>query len=472
VHKEQLLPDTVVISELTGRTIPSKFYIPPKPHQVDAQLRLNKFQPKAWDVLADVINLLSPGEYTAHDGDVIEAEDWAQKHPLQPNKDGEWTIDNRYKTKDAMEAHKDRVRQRLHYHSNVRSFLIRLEEIFGLESLPGSSPLQKSITLIRMLEEGKKNNRFFDPTQPGFTPQALAVQIAEAVKKARNATDSETQLLGHGGMCSGEDGETGGGGDKSPELIVAAIATDMMSGKATIMAVARHLSSLSRMTVGRSYEKVPDPEGRILDPRRIQDFDEMHRLSTTEWAYPDYFRNYRIITQQARVYTPAVERSKKQGIYMIVDCSGSMGGMKTFIAGGCIMRGLRGVMDDDAELFLRLFDTELKPELEARNPQQALEAMQWVLGGNFSGGGTQIAHCAPKARDRMRELAKDHELAKLELVIVTDGDDDTSCLHADQFAGMKVHTILVHPDEDDQEELLQLSRSTGGVGIRIPAGTF
>jgi uncharacterized protein with von Willebrand factor type A (vWA) domain len=74
-----------------------------------------------------------------------------------------------------------------------------------------------------------------------------------------------------------------------------------------------------------------------------------------------------------------------------------MSGVKAYIAGGCVMRGLKGVYNEDAELYVRFFDTSLKTEMVARTRDEAKQVMHHVLHGSFSGGGTEITECTKGA---------------------------------------------------------------------------
>jgi hypothetical protein len=61
-------------------------------------------------------------------------------------------------------------------------------------------------------------------------------------------------------------------------------------------------------------------------------------------------------------------------------------------------------------------------------------------------------------------------LAKPELMLVTDGEDDTGGLNRDMFAGLKLHVVLIHCR--GQSRLLRIADETGGVGINIRRDMF
>ena len=70
-----------------------------------------------------------------------------------------------------------------------------------------------------------------------------------------------------------------------------------------------------------------------------------------------------------------------------------------------------------------------------------------------------------EAQKRIEELLKSGKmLTRPELVIVTDGQDNLSELHREDFGLTKVHAFVV---DNVRTELVEFARSTGGVGVQI-----
>jgi hypothetical protein len=133
-----------------------------------------------------------------------------------------------------------------------------------------------------------------------------------------------------------------------------------------------------------------------------------------------------------------------------------------FIAGGILMNRLKAVIDGDAELWFRWFDTGLKKEHYVETPEQARELIKLVAQGNYSGGGTAIANCVREAVKQIQELEAEGFRYRPELVVVTDGEDDTSSLKLSELAGIKLHAFVV---ECKNRNFAELARRTGGVGV-------
>jgi Mg-chelatase subunit ChlD len=464
------------VSELTPRTKPGEHYLPPRIWEVEKAFTAQKMKPQCMDMLADVINMMDPeGTFTSQENDFLEAEKYVARNPPRTNTKGKYTLFNGEETLDAGKAKEDAMTTRVRYHQNCRDFVSGVIDEIGFRNIPGGSPLNRAIGLIRMLQAKQGNDgengmpsAFSQPG--GYGQNSLVSEIKEAIQQARDIQrDPATKdLMGYGSLATEDDGN-GGGGNPNDETAGVEIALDMLTGKAVMEKIARNLNQLSRMTIGRSHKREPDFNGNVLDPRTMQEVNQLPRMATSEWAYNKKYRNYRILSQTARMYEPCVQIEKKQLIYNIVDRSGSMGGIRTWIAGGCIMRGLQAVYKGDAELYLRFFDTKLKAEWHADTPQKAKEVMQTMLKSNHAGGGTSIAPCARGAVARIKELmAQNPKMAKPELLIVSDGDDNTQNLTPDDFPGIKMHAVIIHGTD---EHLCRLARLTGGVGIKVDANS-
>jgi uncharacterized protein with von Willebrand factor type A (vWA) domain len=125
------------------------------------------------------------------------------------------------------------------------------------------------------------------------------------------------------------------------------------------------------------------------------------------------------------------------------------------------MNRLKAVIEGEAELYVRLFDSDLKQEYYASNSAEAKELIKHFTEKNYSGGSTKISGCARKAQKRIEEIIAKGSTYKPELVIITDGDDSIDLTTKD-FAGTKVHSFVV---EQSNQKLTDLAVATGGVGV-------
>ena len=88
--------------------------------------------------------------------------------------------------------------------------------------------------------------------------------------------------------------------------------------------------------------------------------------------------------------------------------------------------------------------------------------MKHFTESNFSGGGTDISGCIKAAQSRIDEIMAEGGHYRPELVIITDGDDDTSSLSLASLPGTKLHAFMV---ECSNPHLAELARRSGGVGV-------
>ena len=183
----------------------------------------------------------------------------------------------------------------------------------------------------------------------------------------------------------------------------------------------------------------------------MEHLGEVGRIPQSEWALPRPYRMYRHITGQTSVRERCIRIERKQLLYIIIDCSGSMGsGQRIYKAGGILMNRLKAVIAGEAELYVRLFDNTLKEEHHASTPEEARTLMKYFTGHNFSGGGTNIPGCVKAAHARIEEIIAQGATYRPELCIVTD------------IPGTKLHAFMV---ECQNPHLAGLARRSGGVGI-------
>ena len=131
-------------------------------------------------------------------------------------------------------------------------------------------------------------------------------------------------------------------------------------------------------------------------------------------------------------------------------------------AGGVLLNRLKAVMAGEAEVYFRFFDGSPRQEHHAATPEQAKALMSHVLErSNFSGGSTDIRAAVRAAVERIEELlASGEQLYKPEIVLVSDGE--AAVPSREDLGGVRLHVFNV---ECAQAELVELARSTGGVGM-------
>ncbi|MEZ4103972.1 MAG: hypothetical protein R3B60_01665 [Candidatus Paceibacterota bacterium] len=415
------------------------------------------------DLAADLAHLAAGGSIQSPSTFVdIVRRGVEEKFPA-PDSDGGWKISGSKYTKDRMLALGDKTQSALRYHQNVCDFLQTVE----MRDVPGNSPLEQAMNLLKLLSKKKGGEGGGDNGEqlPIFTDTDNAEHSAKELNKlldtVESLTDDEKELLDPsedaGEGVAKEEGDDG--------LQKMKLSEQMLSGKEEMLKISRNLDKLTRMQVRRQRKVEADPSGDDVRKRPIAHMGELSKLGSAEWALrqatPSYFL-YRAATEQLAVRERVVTIERKQLLYIIIDCSGSMGsGNRIYKAGGILMNRLKAVIEGEAELYVRLFDTELKEEYHASTPAEAKELIRHFTNKNYSGGSTDISGCSRAAQKRIEEIVSEGATYRPELVVVTDGDDKIDLTTKD-FMGTKVHAFVV---ETSNDSLCNVAQATGGVGI-------
>lgn len=452
----------------TFRTIPPLTYLTPSREEMAAmadQVGLGKYAP---DLVEDLSNLLAGGELVAPSryGQQVRAE--AEKSLPPADSYGEWQLRDRSWTKDRQRALADRIESRMRYHQRVQDFLRDLDAT----QMPGTSPLEKAMGWLKLLAAmpgGEGSGQGGEEALPIFSDEessgeAVAEQLEEAVGDAKSLSDEERELLDAEG--TGEDDEQSSDSPKNPgsdPSQVRRLAEKMLRGEDELLRVSRHLDKLSPMRVAKSNKLEVDPEGDERRWRPIRNLGELHKIPQSEWALPKSYRMYRALTGQTPVRERCTRTEKRQLLYILVDCSGSMeDGERIAKAGGVLLNRLKAVVAGEAEVYFRFFDGSPRQEHHAATPEEAKALMTQVMErGNYSGGSTDIRAAVQVAAKRIEELiASGEQLYKPEICLVSDGE--AAVPSREDLGGVRLHVFNV---ECAQPKLVELARSTGGVGI-------
>lgn len=433
------------------RTRPPMSYIPPTRDDMKAAAQAAGLRGFAPDFVEDLCNLAAGGTMNAPSSYRSEVERLARERTPQYNDEAFAAWDRRV----ANETEK-----RMRYHQSVCDFAGTLD--FG--SVPGATPLEQAMNLLKLLatQKGGQPGGGDGETLPIFVdnpaPEKVAENLNSVMEQVETLSGEERELLDPDGE---HDSSAAGDGGEDPKQAVK-LAEDMLKGKEIMLRISRNLDKLTRMKVSRQIKLEPDPEGDERRLRPLEHFGELMRIPQSAWALPRNYRNYLAVTQQLPVRERVTKRERKQLLYVICDCSGSMGsGQRLYKAGGIVMNRLKAVIDGDAELWFRWFDTGLKKRHEARTAEEARALIKEIARGNSSGGGTAIANCVRAAVSDIQELAtEDHW--RPELVVISDGDDCSSLRLAD-LQGVRLHAFVV---ENKNEALCRAAQASGGVGVQ------
>ena len=441
------------------RTRPPASYIPPTREEMKVAAQAAALPGFAPDFVEDLCNLAASGEILSPTSYRGEVERVTRERCPQQDKEAFATWTERV----AKETQK-----RMRYHQAVSDFLGTVD--FGVT--PGSTPLEQAVNLLKLLAtqqggqasgsasgDGEMLPIFVDNDKA----EAVAEKLNSVMEQVESLSDEERELLDPDGEKESTPSSSAGkDGGKDPGQ-ARKLAEDLLKGKEIMLRISRTLDKLTRMQVRREKKLVPDPEGDERRLRPMEHFGELSRIPQSAWALPRNYRNYLAVTRQLPVRERVTRKERKQLLYVICDCSGSMGsGQRIYKAGGIIMNRLKAVIDGDAELWFRWFDTSLKSRHEARTPEAARALIKSIGQGNSGGGGTAIGNCIRAAVGDIEEMMKSDDHWKPELLVITDGDDDVSSLRLAELHGVRLHAFVV---EEKNEALTRLAQQSGGVGV-------
>ena len=443
----------------TFRTQPPCHYLAPTREEmrtVASEVGLKKFSP---GLLADLANARAGGEVLPPSAwrESVEA---AAAESLRPERDGTYRVGY-----DSFQAFSDAIAAKteaaMKYHGAVCDFV----QTAPWEGVPGGTPLEQAANLLRLLAAKEGGEPGGDgETLPIFSQVAgdsVARDLEEVLDEVEHLEPEERELLESDDDTSKSSGSGTGG------LSALKIAEDFLAdrGKREMARISRKLDSFSRMAVVRESRFIPNPEGGDVRNRPIRSLGEIARVAKPAWATYQKSRAlfwYEAVSGRLPVRERGDRQERKQLLYVIIDCSGSMrDGHRAAKACGVLMNRLKAVLKGDAVLYWRLFDSKCHAEHFVSTPAEAKRAMQELARGNFSGGGTAIDACSREALARIDEIYQEGQTHRPELVVVTDGDDRVG-LSPEDLGQTRLHAFVV---ECSNTALTDLAVKTGGVGI-------
>jgi Mg-chelatase subunit ChlD len=334
--------------------------------------------------------------------------------------------------------------------------------------VPGSDPLEKASWIIKALSKAG-----YSADLPGSggvnlpigsNSQGKAWNNYERIYDDFRAMDETDFAL----ILADEPGRMREGSalDKRHAVLESLLDNPIKRQMATI---GRQLSQIDGISVVPQVTITPNAHGEDVRRRQMRDPQELPRIDKHQWALleraPQLFWQ-RVMSREMCVREKVTRTDKKQLLYLLIDCSGSMdsdGGKRIGAACGVLMNRLRAVIEGKAELYYRFFDGAVHPERHVRTKEEAIKAMQDVLSCNFSGGSTDINKAIRTGQDRIEVIAKEGKLYRPHLVVVTDGGDTIS-LRANNLINTTLHAVLCMCTNSD---LTKLAKDTNGLALHI-----
>lgn len=470
-------------------------YIPPTNSQIDDEVKKVGLKFDATEFIKDVCNIQADGRFltTMEMDKEVRAE--MHRAPIRSTgslkgKDLRFHFPgtaNSFNTHDECSEYYEK-----YLHGMSRQVREAVEFLPELEQHTGT-PMEQAVNMLQLLssqenvqraqENGKNTNN--DLLQKMFSKHNLQ-QAKEAMQTAKNLSKTDKSLLDKLNKLKkkepSKDGSNPNGGtygtgmadnsatgktDEGLSLIDTAI---LVSNKqmSDVLKISRHMKCFAKMRSNKSTKFSPDVEGDDVQARRMSSVSDIGRVQqealALRQAAPNLF-NYRLVTNQFNVRQRGIQLARKQLLYMSVDCSGSMrdeGSRRINIAGGVLMNRLVAVIDGDAEVYWRFFDTCSHACTYVKNEEEAYASIRNVLQhGAYTGGGTNFHVAITDAVNHIVQIRAENNLHKPELLMVTDGDCSCSLTLGD-LQGIKLHTVLVANDGCTRD-IERLARQSGGM---------
>lgn len=441
-------------------TKPPDYYITPSEKEMRAMAERLELKKYSQFMVRDLANVAAGGEIQPESHWVGHIRPSVTLEP--PDSNGVWELWNGGYSNNRDEVIADRTQVAIRYHRNISDFLRGLD----FEKIPGRTPLEQAMNTLKLLsqhEGGEAHDT--DGVLPIFLESdtegnETADTLNELIDDVESLDTEEQFLL----QETPEPSDSSGVGSES-DLQKMALASDMDEGKHIWLEVSRNLEASSKLQVRKSVKFIPDREGDEVRVRPIANLGELPKIQVSEYTLPETYRLYRAAAKVSPVRERVRREEKQQLLYILIDSSGSMSGEKIHQAGGVLMNRLKAVVSGDAQVYARFFDTQLHEEHFAATPSEAKALIREFEENNFSGGGTEITESMKAAQKRIEALLQAGKmLTRPELVIVTDGQDNLSELHREDFGLTKVHAFVI---DNSRTELVEFARSTGGVGVQI-----
>lgn len=454
---------------MSFRTSPPMDYITPGVEEMKDMARKVGLKAYSKELVSDLANLAAGGKINPRSSYMSQIRDNIKVTEKREGSETFYADSSNQPHRSFREAYEASEKKAIRYHQNVSDFLAGAD----MHKYPGDSPLAKAMNLLKLLSKksGGSSGGSDGETLPIFTDNGQSEKVAEDLNQVMD--DVESLSSDEKDLLDPESDKSDGSSDKEAKgddgLQKMKIAEDMIEGKNIILEISRKLDKLTKLQVRKSKKQFSDPNGEDIINRPMKDLSELGKIRSSDWVEYSVNRNlflYKAVTGSLMVRERVMKLEKKQLLYIIIDCSGSMkSGQRLSKAFGILMNRLKAVMAGDCELYARLFDTQLYKEQFASTPAEAKQLFQDFTQKNYSGGSTDISGCVVKAHQRIVEILEQNRstLYRPELVVITDGADEIK-FNNKSIEGTILHSFVV---ENKNQPLLDVAVKSGGVGLYL-----
>lgn len=448
------------------RTIAPDWYIAPTNREINETWKSMGLKGTiSPSFIRDIANVAAGGSFVPMSEIRELAEENSKTDITGPDSDGEYTVKgvSGYH-KSYQEALDKAAEKKVKYHQNIQDFIGSLK--FDGSKSPLNTALETVAALMQQKGGSASGADSDDPSLPIFqdgdvSPESAAKQVEDDIASFEKMDQTEKDLADPENKWHQQDGDA----DENLQNRLKGIQATSNRSLKTILEVSRTLDKLTKMKVRKSKTVTPDPAGQDIRTRPIKDMSEISKVSSLAMYKKNksYFL-YQANTGQLPVRERINKQEKKQCLFILCDCSGSMNGHRHDLAAGIVMNRIKAVIDGTAEVSLALFDQGIVSDIRtARTPAEGKELNSWFQSRNFSGGSTNIAKAIGQAVEHIsEEMATSPGLWKPELVVLTDEDESSSNTTLQMLKGIKLHAFSMGCDNPS---LIKLALRSGGVGI-------
>lgn len=217
------------------------------------------------------------------------------------------------------------------------------------------------------------------------------------------------------------------------------IAKNLSSRELEIFYVARKHESTEKYGRDEILESSLYPEDEMT-VKNIENFSELLKLIPTQYVFDDDLFIQKLIKKELLVKDYQTRRLKKQALYLLIDVSGSMSGMKNVYACGVALSLIRQALDEGSTYFLRFFDDITHMLYIVKSNEDAKKLSDILIKQPFSGGGTSIQTAIKKAIEDIKTSPENFE--KAEIMVISDGEDNVS-IGKEELKNIKVHATII-----------------------------
>jgi len=231
--------------------------------------------------------------------------------------------------------------------------------------------------------------------------------------------------------------------------IIDKIADSVEEREMDVLYIARVKEITERYRRDEVLSSVPYPDDEMTI-KNIENPHEILKVLPTEFIHDDDVFMQKLLKKELQVKDYQSRRLKKQALYLLIDVSGSMNGVRNIYASGVALALVRQALSEGSVYFLRFFDHGVKSLNRVTNDKEAEKMMETLVRRPYSGGGTDIDNAI---RAAVKDISKDPEgFEKAEIMLITDGEDGVS-MTKKSLQKIKLHSTVIEGRNEDLEEL-------------------